>query len=348
MHSPAAYIGSTTCQHLNIAMSKLTQPDGDKFITIQVSSKGKVAYRKLYQRTRDRVFARRHARVLANIDDPERARDLIKFFASSRTPEEERRRIAQVAQIGPLIPALGHEEARRELESIVCDFGDFAPGKIPEEIVEQWRATPVAEEQRAILLDLGVPEDSPRGNPLHVRRRPRAGDRKCLTWRKSGHRLACREGTISIPFCKHNGAPEMPAVTVRNWGDAMQARGRYTFLRSEAIGKTGLSAEAAKKALQRLARRKRVAKVKSYFYVIVPLEYRHAGGLPPPWFIDDLMKAMRGTKTGDKHDQAPRSHRHQQADPARTEQRPCLSGGFTLLRPPQSARAGSLHGSAGR
>lgn len=84
----------------------------------------------------------------------------------------------------------------------------------------------------------------------------------------------------------------MAAVTVEDWVDAMQARGKYTFLRTEAISDSGLSAEAVKKALQRLARRHRVVKVKSYFYVIVPLEYFHAGGPPPPWFIDDLMKAM--------------------------------------------------------
>jgi len=84
----------------------------------------------------------------------------------------------------------------------------------------------------------------------------------------------------------------MAAVTVEGWVDALQARGRYTFLRAEAIGDTGLSAEAVKKALRRLDRRKRVVKVKSYFYVVVPLEYLHAGGPPPPWFIDNLMKAM--------------------------------------------------------
>lgn len=84
----------------------------------------------------------------------------------------------------------------------------------------------------------------------------------------------------------------MAAVTVEDWVDALQARGKYTFLRAEAISDSGLSAEAVKKALQRLARRQRVVKVKSYFYVIVPLEYFHAGGPPPPWFIDDLMKAM--------------------------------------------------------
>ena len=84
----------------------------------------------------------------------------------------------------------------------------------------------------------------------------------------------------------------MPAVAVEDWGDALQARGMYTFLRAEAIRDSGLSAESVKKALRRLARRKRAVKVKNYFYVIVPLEYLHAGGPPLPWFIDDLMKAM--------------------------------------------------------
>ncbi len=84
----------------------------------------------------------------------------------------------------------------------------------------------------------------------------------------------------------------MGQMTVDNWVDALQSRGKYTFLRGEAIKGTGLSAESVKKALQRLARRKRVVKVKNYFYAIVPLEYRHAGSAPPSWFIDDLMKAM--------------------------------------------------------
>ena len=84
----------------------------------------------------------------------------------------------------------------------------------------------------------------------------------------------------------------MAAPTVEAWVDSLQARGRYTFLRAEAVNGSGVSAEAVKKALQRLARRRRVAKVKSYFYVIVPLEYLHSGGPPPSWFINDLMKAM--------------------------------------------------------
>ena len=81
-------------------------------------------------------------------------------------------------------------------------------------------------------------------------------------------------------------------MTLEAWIDSLQARGRYTFVRAEAVKESGLSAEGVKKALQRLARRRRVAKVKNYFYVIVPLEYLHAGSPPPPWFIDSLMKAM--------------------------------------------------------
>jgi predicted transcriptional regulator of viral defense system len=83
------------------------------------------------------------------------------------------------------------------------------------------------------------------------------------------------------------------AITVEKWVDDHQARGRYTFLRSDAIAGSGLSAEAVKKALQRLARRGRVLKAKDYFYVVVPLEYLSAGGPPVSWFIHDLMAAMK-------------------------------------------------------
>jgi predicted transcriptional regulator of viral defense system len=82
-------------------------------------------------------------------------------------------------------------------------------------------------------------------------------------------------------------------MTVEKWVDDRQTNGKYTFLRAEAIAGTGLSPEAVKKALQRLAGRGRVLKLKDYFYVTVPLEYRSAGGLPAPWFVHDLMVAMR-------------------------------------------------------
>ncbi len=85
----------------------------------------------------------------------------------------------------------------------------------------------------------------------------------------------------------------MAVMTAEKWIDDRQAKGSYTFLRRDAITGSGLSAEAVKKALQRLARRGRVLKVKDYFYVIVPLEYQNAGGPPAAWFIHDLMAAMQ-------------------------------------------------------
>jgi predicted transcriptional regulator of viral defense system len=85
---------------------------------------------------------------------------------------------------------------------------------------------------------------------------------------------------------------KMAFTTLERWIDDRQMGGRYVFLRSEAIKESGLSAEAVKKALQRLARRGRIAKAKNYFYVIVPLEYATAGAPPAAWFIHDLMSAM--------------------------------------------------------
>ena len=85
----------------------------------------------------------------------------------------------------------------------------------------------------------------------------------------------------------------MPVRTMAEWVDQRQAAGGYSFLREEAVKGSRLTPEAAKKALQRLVRRRRLAKVKDYFYVIIPLEYLAAGGPPPSWFIADLMRAMK-------------------------------------------------------
>ena len=83
------------------------------------------------------------------------------------------------------------------------------------------------------------------------------------------------------------------AATLEQWVDSLQAQGRYTFLRAEAVSKSGLAPDTVKKALQRLAHRLRVAKVKDYFFVIVPLEYRSAGAPPASWFVGELMGAMK-------------------------------------------------------
>jgi predicted transcriptional regulator of viral defense system len=85
----------------------------------------------------------------------------------------------------------------------------------------------------------------------------------------------------------------MRRASLESWIDALQARGRYTFLREEAMRDSGLSATAVRKALQRAVKSGRLVRPKEYFFVIVPLEYRSAGGPPPSWFVADLMAAMR-------------------------------------------------------
>ncbi len=53
----------------------------------------------------------------------------------------------------------------------------------------------------------------------------------------------------------------MAAATLEQWVDLLQARGRYSFLRDEAVNKSGLSRESVRKALRKLAARGRVVKV---------------------------------------------------------------------------------------
>jgi predicted transcriptional regulator of viral defense system len=72
--------------------------------------------------------------------------------------------------------------------------------------------------------------------------------------------------------------------------DELQAKGRYTFTRSEAAGADWFSDVALEAALRRLRQRGRVATPRRGFYVVVPLEYRKAECPPASWFIDDLMK----------------------------------------------------------
>jgi predicted transcriptional regulator of viral defense system len=82
------------------------------------------------------------------------------------------------------------------------------------------------------------------------------------------------------------------ATTLESWIDSLQASGKYSFLRAHAMMESGLSPAAVSKALQRSVKRGRIVKLKDYFYSIVPLEYRKAGGPPVSWFIRDLMAAI--------------------------------------------------------
>jgi len=79
---------------------------------------------------------------------------------------------------------------------------------------------------------------------------------------------------------------------LQGWVDSIQASGRYSFLRKEAAAALPVSPNALAHSLLRLAKKKRIAKIRDDFYVIVPMEYRDAGAPPPSWFIQSLMDAM--------------------------------------------------------
>lgn len=74
--------------------------------------------------------------------------------------------------------------------------------------------------------------------------------------------------------------------------DDLQARGRYTFTRGEALATARRSDVALAAARRRLEQRGRIASLRRGFYVLVPLEYREAGCPPASWFIDDLMRFL--------------------------------------------------------
>lgn len=88
----------------------------------------------------------------------------------------------------------------------------------------------------------------------------------------------------------------MKSDTYRNARDylaRLAAGGRYHFASQEARQALGVSADAAKLALNRLAKQKLVASPARGFYVIVPPEYYSLGCLPAEQFMPALMKRLR-------------------------------------------------------
>lgn len=74
---------------------------------------------------------------------------------------------------------------------------------------------------------------------------------------------------------------------------SLTAAGRYHFASAEVRRALGVSADAAKLAVNRLAKQRLVASPARGFYVIVPPEYRALGCLPAEQFIPALMKRLK-------------------------------------------------------
>lgn len=86
-----------------------------------------------------------------------------------------------------------------------------------------------------------------------------------------------------------NPDPQQPSH-IRDYIANLAAAGRYSFASSDAREALGVSADATKLALNRLARQKMIASPARGFYVVVPPEYRALGCLPADQFIPALMQ----------------------------------------------------------
>lgn len=84
----------------------------------------------------------------------------------------------------------------------------------------------------------------------------------------------------------------MPTLSLDSFVNDLQASGRYTFQRKEALDTLGISEAGFRRALRRLVGHHRLAVLQRGFYIIVPLEYRSVGAPPPPWFLDAFMKML--------------------------------------------------------
>jgi predicted transcriptional regulator of viral defense system len=74
--------------------------------------------------------------------------------------------------------------------------------------------------------------------------------------------------------------------------DLLQSGGKYWFTKDQLKKVSGDKDSTLKTSLWRLEKKRRIARIRRGFYVIIPLEYSAQGIIPPDWFINDLMKFL--------------------------------------------------------
>lgn len=77
------------------------------------------------------------------------------------------------------------------------------------------------------------------------------------------------------------------------WSESLLSAGRYSFSLGEVrFAQKDHSDEAVKSALRRLSEKKKIVSVFNGYYIIIPPQYALRGMLPPPLFLDALMKHL--------------------------------------------------------
>lgn len=79
-------------------------------------------------------------------------------------------------------------------------------------------------------------------------------------------------------------------MTLNEWIEALQKKGRLTFTKEEALQSLGLVDSSFRIGISRLSKKKRVMKIANGLYVAIPLNYQTGKGLPPTLYIDQLMR----------------------------------------------------------
>jgi len=87
--------------------------------------------------------------------------------------------------------------------------------------------------------------------------------------------------------------PQPSDFRIQDWLKGLQARGRNSFSLSEVQSNlTNYSVAAVKLALNRLSKKGTIVSIHKGFYIFIPPQYASRGILPPPMFLDHLMKHL--------------------------------------------------------
>jgi len=81
-------------------------------------------------------------------------------------------------------------------------------------------------------------------------------------------------------------------LKISNYLNNLVSKGRYYFTLDELKNSINLSLGSIKVGLSRLKKKGEIASPVRGYYIIIPLEYRSLGSLPPDHFIPDLMKFL--------------------------------------------------------
>jgi predicted transcriptional regulator of viral defense system len=99
-----------------------------------------------------------------------------------------------------------------------------------------------------------------------------------------------QNATVNVAICIRQLAMKKDAI--HDFIDSLQARGQYYFLKRQLLEKTGQAEKVANRSLGRQQAKNRVLLVRRGFYIIIPIEFRRTGVLPPEWFIHNLMDSL--------------------------------------------------------